>query len=187
MPLIKEVDEILSEEEKIKTEDFVKKEDKIILNQIFNDKIDFNEIRNNIRRQQRKSLLPYALPLITILIIAIFAFKAPGGATGFAVKDMQSIDANIKVTTSSKTFLPKDTIVQVSLDGEEKEMLLDDFVKKTGQKFETNENGYTGDYVYSLPLSSFDITNVKTGNNHELIVRLIYHNRILSETKQTLK
>ena len=187
MSLIKEVDEILSEEEKIKVDDFVKKEDKIILNQIFNDKVDFNEIRRNIKKEQRKSLLPYVLPLITILFIDVFAFTAPVGVTGFAVKETQDIDANIKVTTSGKTFLPKDTIVQVSLDGEEKEMLLEDFIKKTNQKFETNENGYTGDYVYSLPLSEFDIVNVNTGNNHELIVRLVYSGKVLSESKQTLK
>ncbi len=187
MPLIKEVDEILSEEEKIKTDDFVKKEDKIVIKKMFNDKIDFNEIRQNIKNEQRKNLLPYALPLITILIIAVFAFKTPGGVTGFAVKDTQSIDANIKVTTSSKTFLPIDTIVQVNLDGEEKEMLLDDFIKKTNQKFETNENGYTGDYVYSLPISSFGIINTRTSKGHELIVRLIYSGKVLSESKQTIK
>jgi len=110
--------------------------------------------------------MPYLLPVFT-LIIGVVYFLGPG-VTGFVVVEL---GADVRLEVGG--FLPKNAVVVVSLDGVEKRIRVDDFIVKTGEKFEMEKEGFVGNYIYSLDISEFGLNTVLEEGNHVLKVSVV--------------
>ena len=99
-----------------------------------------------------KKFLPYVLPVLTIVIISSILFINPT-ITGFAVANQ----FNIEVSTSNGFFVPEDSLVVVSLNNKKTEMPIEEFISKSGGKYELTDDGFTGDYTYLLNLDEFGL------------------------------
>jgi hypothetical protein len=137
-----------------------------------------------------KRLLPYALPIISILVIFGVLMFNPN-ITGFAVKDY---DIEIKISTYPNLVVPEDTIVEVTLDGVSKTMTFKEFIDKTGDEYRLVEGsfedinyqgkGYSGRYDYYLSAKEFGFENLEVKT---LTVRVSYENYLISESVVPIK
>ena len=128
-----------------------------------------------------KKLLPYLLPILTVLGILSILFIDPS-VTGFVVFEKEN---PVIINTEKGYFLPQDALIVVSLDDNEKSLTAEEFIKKTGEEFELTEDGYTGDYKYVLDLNEFDF-NLEKGE-YVLEVVIKHNDEILSSDKKIIR
>ena len=142
----------------------------------------------------KKELLPYLLPIVTLIGLVIFAFANPQ-ITGFAVKELNDqVSAKVVIFTDSNVVVPKDSTVEVLLDDKLGVMSLENFIKKNGSWYELKNGGfpsinfygegYTGNHNYALDISEFNIGTVENKDVHTLKVRVMYNSKVISETVQ---
>ena len=140
--------------------------------------------------------LPYALPLFSLFaVIIILSFTDPT-ITGLAVAEPK-LYANITLTTSNDEFLPETATIEVEFKGRTSEMELKEFIEKTNQEYNHASGvnnllsyegmGFIGDYHYSLPITEFDLDRTVGEGEHDIIIRIIYDEVIISESKETVK
>ena len=136
-----------------------------------------------------KKLMPYLLPIISILLITIFLIFNPT-ITGLAVKD-NNFDAKIKISTYEYLVMPGDAYAEVSLDNSSSTMTFKKFIEKTKGEYELRDGefkdinykgiGYGGNHEYFLPISDFGLNStLEEGKN--LRVRVFYNNYLISES-----
>ena len=143
-----------------------------------------------------KNLLPYLLPLGTIIFVFIIASINPS-ITGFATKQNNDIvNAKIRIFTDSNRVIPQDSIVQVTLDNKISEMTIIEFIEKTNMPYEIKNGifdeinykgeGYTGYYNYVLDLKEFDLGEVQEKSEHLLKIKVYYQDKTISESSQAV-
>lgn len=144
----------------------------------------------------KKWILPYLLPIITLIGFTIYAFINPN-ITGFVTVDKVKISSDIRVKLDPNVVMPKDSIVVVSINGEEARLTLEEFIKKTSQEYryeqgsfpELNYNGlgYTGDYTYTLTLDDFNLGLVDPKNEYLLEIDVKYKDYLISHSEEVIK
>ncbi|MEM5871724.1 MAG: hypothetical protein QW051_02515 [Candidatus Aenigmatarchaeota archaeon] len=137
----------------------------------------------------------YIVPIISLIILYMIAFRPQ--ITGFItgepkVSGISEILANVTVMIREDGFIPENAKVVVYLDDIKAEMSFKEFVKKSGSEYDLvysyipeynyEGNGYTGPYVYSLPLSEFSLDTFVSAGEHTLIVKVVFNDKILSQT-----
>ena len=141
--------------------------------------------------------LPYFLPIISILVLAVIAFSKPE-ITGLAVaNDKEIVTSQVRIFLDKNSMLPKESIVIVSLDGKESKMPLTQFIEKSNGFKELKKGeikaisfegeGYIGENVYDVDLEEFKLGLVDKKNEHELIIKVLYNNQVLLENKKIVE
>jgi hypothetical protein len=145
----------------------------------------------------KKYFLPYLLPIVTIVIvISVISFNP--SITGFSVRDSKyQVSGKVVVFTDSSVVIPKNSIVEVSIDNKTESISLSDFIIKNGSWYEEKTGnypnisyyglGYSGTHSYSLDLKDFNFGVFDSKDKYNLRVRVLYGDNILSETNQELK
>lgn len=150
---------------------------------------------------EKKSFMPYVLPVITIVavvILSLWYFNGDNNTAGFAVlENMDQVTSKIRVELNDMVVIPKGALVEVRLDNVRASMTLEEFITKTGKEFEIKDGanplieywgeGYTGNYVYELDLSDFGIVNVKEKDNHLLTIRVSYGDKVISQSQNFIE
>lgn len=140
----------------------------------------------------KKEFIPYLLPMITIIVLFIFVSTNPN-ITGFAVKDIKDkVAAKVVIFTDSNIVLPKDAVIEVSLDDQKSIMIVKNFIEKNGSWYELKTGsyplieyygeGYSGNHNYALDLESFNLGFVENKDIHTLKIKIYYKDKIISET-----
>ncbi len=137
--------------------------------------------------------MPYVLPMITFIAIAIFAIANPN-ITGLAVQDQVQISSQIQLKMDPEVVMPPSALVKVTLDGKSSSMTIEDFIEKTGQDYSYEQGtfpqinykgqGYTGDYTYTLDLSEFNLGLVPRKDQYLLEIDIIFNNELLSHSEE---
>ena len=119
--------------------------------------------------------LPYLLPVVTLIVVAIIAFSG-NGITGLAA--FQAKEPEVKINLQRGIVVPSDTLIQVSLNDQTKELTLKEFIEMTGKDYVYTEGnyeeidyiglGYTGPFEYSLRLSDL---NLKGGGLMKIVIK----------------
>ncbi|HLC73190.1 MAG TPA: hypothetical protein VJH20_00970 [Candidatus Nanoarchaeia archaeon] len=141
--------------------------------------------------------LPYFLPIISILVLAVIAFSKPE-ITGLAVaNDKEIVTSQVRIFLDKNSMLPKDSEVVVILDGKEGKMPLTQFIEKSNgfKELKNGEiksisfkgEGYMGENVYDVDLEEFKLGLVDKKNEHELIIKVLYNNQVLLENKKIVE
>ncbi len=144
----------------------------------------------------KKEFIPYLLPILTIIALISVAFLNPN-ITGFAVKNTQEkVSANVVILTDASVVLPKDALVEVSLDDKKASMSVKDFIEKNGSWYEIKNGayplinyygeGYTGNHVYSLKLDAFNLGLIDNREVHNLSIVIYYKDKIVSQTTRDI-
>ncbi len=143
-----------------------------------------------------KRILPYILPIITIFGFIVYAFINPE-ITGFATIDQVKISSDIRVELDPDVVMPEDSIVVVSINGEESTLTLDDFIKRTNQDYKYEQGsfpeieytgpGYTGNYTYTLTLEDFNLGLVEPRNKYLLEIDVKYKEHLISHSEEVIK
>lgn len=144
----------------------------------------------------KSKFLPYLLPLISIIAITVIAFSKPE-ITGLAVaNDKEMVSSEIRIFLDKDSMLPKDSRVVVSLDGKESSMSLTDFIEKSGgfkeiinaeiKEIGYKGEGYKGENVYNLDIREFKLGLVDKKKEHELIIKVIFNDKVLLENKKII-
>jgi hypothetical protein len=145
-------------------------------------------------------LLSILIPAISILIIIASFLLIKPQVTGLAIYSPENIEklvnADVILKTKANEVIPPDAIVQVNLDNRKAEMTINDFIMRTGTKFEVKQgelpefdfygDGFSGNHTYNLSLSTFDIDRNIGKGEHRFIIRIIYHNKILYEKEDRI-
>jgi hypothetical protein len=142
-------------------------------------------------------IIPYILPMLTILIVAsLFIFARPA-ITGFFVAQKPSLDAQIRITAAE--VLPENATIHIFLEKDNllmKEILTSDiseFIRSYTQKnlqyiyginHELNYEGYgfSGSNVFDI---SSDAGALK--GQYTLKTEILYLGKVVSETEQEVK
>ena len=145
----------------------------------------------------KKTIISFALPIISFaIIISFLAFTKPA-AVGFTIVNAnitplnQALEADVTLITSPNELIPEDAAITVMLDNNSASLTIKEFIEKTGREFEYKYgkfekigyegNGYTGNYTYKLPLSAFGLNReIKAGEN-TLRVQIKYMDLVLFE------
>ena len=148
-----------------------------------------------------KRILPYLLPIITILIILSILFIRPAITTSL-VTGKAIFNPNTKILTAKITIsldpvdiIPEDSLIIIKLDDKEAGMPVKEFIKKTKLLYEIKQGqlkdinyegpGFLGREVYQLDISEFKLnTNLLVGE-HTLITKIIYKDKMITESKET--
>ena len=140
--------------------------------------------------------LPYVLPLFSLFAVIILLSFTDSTITGLAVAEPKFY-ANITLTTSDDELLPETTMVEVEFKGRTSKMILKEFIKKTGQEYNYTYGvnnllsyegfGFIGNDHYSLPITEFELDRTISEGEHNIIIRIIYDEIIISESKEIIK
>lgn len=142
-------------------------------------------------------IMPYILPLASIVLISITALLFRPQVTGFFVASPQ-LNAEIKITADE--ILPNDAIINIYLEKDNevvKEisvLSVGEFVNKFSQtgliyKYGSNHEldyegfGYTGNQVFTI---NIDTNGLKSGI-YTLKTEIIWHENIISQTEQEVE
>jgi hypothetical protein len=149
-----------------------------------------------MRKKKKKDFLPYLLPLITLVGIAIFAFSNPE-ITGLAVANTDEISSRIRLDLSEGVVVPADAIVEVYLDDQRSSLSVEEFIEKTGEDFRYEDGvfvdigykggGYTGNFVYRLGLEDFGLGEVDRKDSHVLRIKVVYGSQLISESERIIR
>lgn len=145
----------------------------------------------------KKLIISFALPIISLAIIASFLVFTKPATVGFTVVNAnitplgQAIDADVSLITHPSELMPETVEIVVILDDRSASMTIKEFIEKTGMESEYKYGkmeqlayegyGYIGNHTYTLPFSAFGIDrNVKPGS-HVLKTQIKYNNIVLFE------
>jgi len=130
-----------------------------------------------------KKILQYFLPAITLIWLVSFAISEPS-IVGFTTKDID-INKDIELKTSKYYVIPEDAIISVNLLDRKGSMSVKDFIERSGKKYEYGEGswdladysgkGFTGNYVYSLPIAAFGIDSKVEKGLHKIEISILYN------------
>lgn len=113
-----------------------------------------------------KKILPYILPIITVLLIFSVLLIDPE-LTGFAV--FENKEVMIELNTFKDLVLPENAELEVKINNESSKLTIKEFIERTGEDYELIEGeieelnfsgiGYTGNQTYYLSVSEFGFEN----------------------------
>ena len=106
-----------------------------------------------------KKALPYLLPAFTFILISSILLVDPN-VTGFTILNQPNI---IEIKTSENFFIPKEAMVAVTFNEQKAEIPVEEFILKTGEKYELTDEGYTGEHVYRLNVLDLGLNLEKKG------------------------
>ena len=141
------------------------------------------------------NVLPYALPVITMLAL-LLAFGLPGGMTGMVAGPGHgaNVAAKAVVYTLEGQVLPAGSIVTVRLGGRSASMNASEFIVRSGGSYELAEGsldsigyrgrGYTGNHSYVVGVSGFNISTIFPPGNYTLAVEVSYEGKIISSAER---
>jgi hypothetical protein len=126
-------------------------------------------------------VMPYILPIITIIIISIFLTVKPKGITGFTV-----LEQNKEIKITSTRIIPKNSIVEIEANDKTYKLSIEEFIAKSKKEptiiySELDEINYKGEgYIgnYSVDFSLFGLNQ-----NAEPTVYIVYNNMIISKNE----
>lgn len=141
--------------------------------------------------------LPYFLPIISILVLAVIAFSKPE-ITGLAVaNDKEIVTSQVRIFLDKNSMLPKDSEVVVILDGKEGKMPLTQFIEKSNGFKELKKGeikaisfegeGYIGENVYDVDLKEFNLGLVDKKEEYELIIKVLFNGQVLLENRRLVE
>lgn len=151
-------------------------------------------------KMHKYNLISILMPAISlVIIISAFFFLKPE-TTGLVVfspnETVKNVNADVILETKSGEVVPPDAVIQIWIDDNKAEMTIDDFIKKTGKKYEIQSGelaefgffgtGFTGDYTYRLSLADFNIDRKIGKGEHIFLTRIIYRNKILYEKENRI-
>ena len=106
-------------------------------------------------------IMPYLLPIITIIILSIVFITKPA-ITGFVAAEQENNKETTKIRISSTTIIPEGSIVEIRADNQTYEFTIEDFILKSGNtpkyiysdipEINYSGKGYIGDYSVSLDI-----------------------------------
>src|SRR3989338_2664847 len=117
-----------------------------------------------------RRMLSAAIPVLSVVVfLAVLYFTRPS-ITGLAVYNPETpslVEADVTLKTTALEIIPGNAAIEVWLDDRKASMLVRDFIEKTSLPSEIAQGelpdisyvglGYTGNHVYTLPLSAFSI------------------------------
>ena len=141
----------------------------------------------------KHNLISVIIPVISVLLIASVYFIMEPETTGLVVNEANQsnrlVDADVILSTKVNEVIPPNAIVEITLDNNKGEMTISDFIKRTGKEYKIENGelpdfgfygaGFTGNFVYNLSLSEFNINrNIGVGQ-HVFITRIKYRGNVL--------
>lgn len=132
-----------------------------------------------------RRFLPYLLPILSVLVLIVIFLIDPA-ITGFATRE-SILNVDVVLRTEEGEFLPRDAIVLVSLGDEVREIMVEEFINKSGGKFELLDEGYSGDYEYKLDISEFGLDNTLERGEYVLKIDVVYGDIVLSSDERTIE
>jgi len=137
----------------------------------------------------------YLVPALSLFIIVMAMLFFKPSITGFTVAS-PVVDANLSLVTSEKDFLPEDALVSVSFNNKQASMSVKEFIENSGQEvqYQDGENlvlnykgmGYTGNHIYYLSLSAFDLNTTALPGSYVLSIKVSHNNLIISEKSEEI-
>ena len=151
---------------------------------------------------EKKLIISFALPVISLAIIASFLVFTKPATVGFTVVDAnitplgQTIDADVSLVTHPNELMPETVEIAIILDDRTASMTIKEFIEKTGQEYNYKEGkmeqldyegyGYIGNYTYKLPLSAFKLDRDVEPGSHVLKTQIKYNDLILFERENSV-
>ena len=157
-------------------------------------------IRRDFSLQKSEKIKLFAVPAVSVVLIALaYVFLQPA-TTGLVVLDpvgtSQLVDANVTLKTKEGEVLPPETKVEVLLDKKKASMTLAQFIGSSAQTYEVRQGelefihwsgkGFTGNHVYVLPLSAFSLDRSVGSGQHIFKIRLTYRETLLYEQESRI-
>ncbi len=146
------------------------------------------------------NLISILVPVFSVLIIVSAVIFLKPDVTGLVIHEPgaipQNVNADVTLKTKSNEVIPPNAIIEVQLDENKAGMYIKEFIEKTGKDYKIETGaleefgfygpGYTGDYIYSMELSEFDIDREIGVGEHIFTTRIIYRNQILYEKENRI-
>ena len=148
------------------------------------------------------------IPIVSVIAIFSYFILSPNitGITGFVgMHQLQRIDAQILIASSQNQVIPEGSIIKVTLlerinnitqIQDEASMPVSEFIALSGLSHEILEGenkgisyfgkGYSGQYNYTVPLSSFGINTVMQKGDYFLETSLSYEKMIISTVRRNI-
>ncbi len=119
-------------------------------------------------------IMPYLLPIITVVTISIIFIIKPEGITGFVIAPEVQNDntAKIEIRISNTTMVPINSIVEIMLNNQTYTLSIEEFIQKSGNtpkliygeipEINYSGKGYIGDYSVSVDTLGLSTNNIST-------------------------
>lgn len=132
-------------------------------------------------------IMPYLLPIITVITISIIFIIKPGGITGFVIAPEVQNDytAKIEIRISNTTMVPINSSVEIMLNNQTYTLSIEEFIQKSGNtpkiiygeipEINYSGKGYIGDYSVSISK-----LGLNTNNSAQPRIYIIYRDIIIS-------
>jgi hypothetical protein len=148
----------------------------------------------------KKKMISVLLPSFSIFIVMAALFFLKPTTTGLVIYEPNDtsklVNADVLLKTKSNEVIPPNALVQVKIDDKKAEMLLSEFIKKTGQPYNVSSAeipdigfygpGFTGEHTYNLTLADFKIDrNIGTGE-HVFTTSIIYRGKVLYQKENRI-
>ncbi len=142
-----------------------------------------------------KNTLPYILPVLTLFAFMVYAFINPQ-VTGFATINKVQVSSDIRLNLDPNVVMPADSLIIVTINDQESNMTLEDFIKKTGREYSYEQGsfpelnyegmGYTGNYTYTLTLQDFNLGLLEQSDQYLLEIDIVYGDYLISHSEQII-
>lgn len=162
------------------------------------------------REAELKGIEPRSFPrtwfylILIILVVAALIFGV--NLVGYMVSVPQPTEAmgdfEVQVILQAGDFLPKDTVIEISVENQTSSLTLEEFLTKSGSgltleegDFYSSEISLTGSgegygiqvtNTYYLNTSEFGIPPLKIPGTYNVVTKIIYNGSILEETSKSI-